>query len=695
MWATLRVMPALTAALLLGSHLLMGALGENSVGMNVHDGRSAFLQATEQLGATWVRMDANWFVLEPAPDDYRWSQLDAAVDEARGRGLQVYLTLAYTPAWVPRSGDTDGRAENDVPQSSAEWEDFVRDAVTHFRARGVTHFGLWNEANLQSFFEGSVDEYASRIVVPGAAAVRAVCNDCKVLGPDLAHVGAVDDYLEAILQRTRGAWDIITHHSYNGFSETGWFIWDGDGFLNAIEQQRFPFTRRGLRQVLDAEGWTGEVWITETGYRATPPGDGSEEGLQAIYVRRVLEEQLQRAWWTNSFFYEISDCGPDQPGCTIDGFGVLRAQSGTAGARSFPADFRVKPAYTEIQTFIANNPAVVGAAPPAQCGDGVDNDGDGRIDTEDRGCSGPNDDDESDDPPRARIEAAARAVTLDGDLSDWGGVPFTALSQWQGTEALGVDDLSAELAAAWTPGVLFIALRVQDDLHDNDLAPELAWQGDGVQLAFDVGRNGGTGYDGADDHELSFARRDDGNPSSFRHVGPAGRPDTFELATGRQGLETTYEIRIGWDALGVSSGAVGAVVGFTALVNDADGAGRVGWLEWTPGVGREKRPEDFGELALAAATPLPDAGPPTMDAGTAPEDAAGTVDSGLSPDAGVAPPDAGPSDAGLAGTPDAETDGRGNPPAAEGCRCAGRPPAGVTPWTLALLVLALFRRNRK
>ncbi|CAN0567200.1 unnamed protein product, partial [Laminaria digitata] len=267
------------------------------------------------------------------------------------------------------------------------------------------HFGLWNEANLQSFFEVTVDEYANILVNPGAAAVRAVCADCYVLGPDLAHVGDVDDYLEQTLARTAGAWDIITHHTYNGFRETGWRIWDGDGFLNALELQRFSFTRRGLRQVLDAAGWTGEVWITETGYRTRPPGDATEEGLQAIYVRRVLEEQLQRAWWTNSFFYEIHDCGPDQPGCPIDGFGIMRATSGTPGQRSFPNDFRLKPAFTEIQSFIQNNPAIIGTQPALQCGDGIDNDSDGRIDLQDRGCSGPTDDDECDDPPRERLVA--------------------------------------------------------------------------------------------------------------------------------------------------------------------------------------------------------------------------------------------------------------------------------------------------
>ncbi len=214
------------------------------MGINTHDGRPSFVAAADQLGVTWVRFDAHWFVLEPAQDAYQWATLDAQVDAAHAAGLKVFLTLAYTPAWVPRHGDSNGQPRNDVPNTSAEWVDFVRDAVSHYRARGVQHFGLWNEANLQNFFEGTVDEYANILVNPGAAAVRAVCADCYVLGLDLAHVGDVDGYLEQTLARTAGAWHIITHHTYNGFRETGWRIWDGDGFLNALELQRFSITRR-------------------------------------------------------------------------------------------------------------------------------------------------------------------------------------------------------------------------------------------------------------------------------------------------------------------------------------------------------------------------------------------------------------------------------------------------------------------
>lgn len=95
---------------------------------------------------------------------------------------------------------------------------------------------MWNEANLGQFWEGSSAEYVNTIAIPGAAAVRAACPSCVVVGPELANVGDADDYLEAVMTRAgNGTFDILSHHNYGAFAETGWHIWSGDGFINALE----------------------------------------------------------------------------------------------------------------------------------------------------------------------------------------------------------------------------------------------------------------------------------------------------------------------------------------------------------------------------------------------------------------------------------------------------------------------------
>ena len=607
-------------------------LRDNSVGINTHVPSADLLDAVDQLGVAWIRVDANWGQLEPARDTFDWGYMDAVVDGANARGLHVYMTLAYTPDWVPKvaRARSDAYGGNDEPLTSAEWVAFVDSVVRRYRARGVTHFGIWNEPNLGGFWEdvAGVDPYIDKILVPGAAAVRGACGDCRVLGPDLAHVGAYDEFLDAVLTRASASFDIITHHSYNGFRETGWTGLSGDNFLNAIEARRSGFTRIALRELLDNHGWTGEVWITETGYRATV-GDATDEDVQAVYVRRVLEEQLLRSWWTNTFFYEITDCGIDQPGCDIDGFGITRPNH--VGSRSFPSDYRRKPAYTEIQNFLRDNPAILSTAGPTQCDDGVDNDSDGHVDRGDRGCATSADDNESDDPPRSQLDALpapAGGVTVDGDLTEWGGAGFVLLGpgEWAGPSLYGgLADLTLRAAARYEEGTLYFGVQVTDDTHANSAADDALYQGDSLQIAFDVNRDLGDAYDD-DDHELSFALVGAETHSSRFH---GSGDSSWEAVVRCSGSTATYELRLPRTSLPPARLMAGELLGFSFLVNDADGSGREGWLEFTPGIGAGKDPYLFGELVLSPTATPSDAG--VREAGVL--DAASAVDGGSTPHA--------------------------------------------------------------
>jgi hypothetical protein len=621
---------------------VQAAVGDNSVGMNIHIGRDTFIDACDDLGVGWVRMDGNWFVMEPSQDNYNWAWMDEFVDRANAKGLKVFITLGYTPDWVPSHGEAgDGSTGDNCPDDETHWVDFVEDAVTHYRAMGVTHYGMWNEPNLDGFFDGTVEEYVDIIMVPGAAAVRRVCADCKVLGPELANVGDCDVYMENIFNRAPAStFDIITHHSYNGFTETGWNIWDGDGFINVLDDQRIPgFTRKDIRQILDAAGWTGEVWMTETGLRATPIGDSGEENRQATYYIRVLEEQLKRAWYTNTFFYEIHDCGPDQPQCTIDGYGIMRAFQGELGQREFPRDFTLKPAFHALKQFIIDHPEIVGTQPAPQCGDGQDNDNDDLTDLEDPGCTDAFDDDESDDPPKETLDAyRSSGIVIDGQLDDIGpdGWVLLAEESWNGTEQLqNPGDLSVRSAVRWDNNGLYFAFDVTDDIHQNDRTPDLLWASDSVQVALDTACNGGIGYDDTDDHEINFALAN-GQTTTFRFHCPPGATDDYSAAVVRDGSHTIYEIHIPPSALPGVNLAVNQRICYSFLVNEDDGSGRIGWIELTPGIGSEKAPAYFVEFIILNETSEPgqdggdqDAG---VDAGT---DAGGGDDAGQPADEGT------------------------------------------------------------
>ncbi|MCC7535687.1 MAG: beta-galactosidase [Deltaproteobacteria bacterium] len=651
------------------------APGDESLGLNTHVPANDLLDMSADLGIVWIRVDANWLSLQPEPDRYDWAEMDRVVDEASARGLRVFMTLAYTPAWVPvvpRAREPDGSG-NDEPAGTAEWQAFVEAAVDRYSARGVTHYGMWNEPNLEHFFEGGADAYVDKILVPGAASVRSACRapgGCTVLAPDCAHVGDYDVFLDRVMARAASEIDILAHHIYSGWPETGTDVFDGDNFLQALEMRRFPFTRASMREVIDRYGWSDEVWITETGYEADAIGDAADEGRQATYVRRVMEEQLARAWWTNTFFYEITDCGVDQPGCDIDGFGITRPSRAVAagGPRRFPDDYRLKPAYDEIRNFIAAHPEIVMRAPPAQCANGADDDGDGRIDSRDRGCVDGTDRDEGDDPPRRQLFAApapSGGITVDGNLDEWGDAGWVTLgeSDWIGLAPYGgPTDLVVRAAARFVTGTLYLAFDVTDDRAHNERPDDQLYLGDSVQVAFDVARNYGDAYDATDDHEINFALHDTAGNRVFRFAGPPGATEPVLSAT-RVGESTRYEIALENGDVAPATFATGQVLGFSFLVNDddrgvtLDGTGREGWLELTPGIGQTKSPYLFGEIALvdSAPPPPPPPPPPPGDGGVPPP----RTDAGIElPDAGTREDGAAPIDDGGAPLADGSTSGR-------------------------------------
>ena len=123
-----------TALILLG--LSAGAPAREAVGVNVHLPPDDELGLAAELGVGWIRIDNNWITVEPEEGRRRFEELDRVVDGARARGLAVFMTIAYAPAWATEP-DGDGVATNDVPRAGT-YARYVTAVVEHFRDR-VTH----------------------------------------------------------------------------------------------------------------------------------------------------------------------------------------------------------------------------------------------------------------------------------------------------------------------------------------------------------------------------------------------------------------------------------------------------------------------------------------------------------------------------------------------------------------------------
>lgn len=577
------------------SFILIGAQGDNSLGINTHILHNDVYDAVATAGIPWVRIDVNWFDVEPQQGKFNWGEIDRVVNKALSLNLKIFATFAYTPQWAS-SGNKDGKSYgNDVPKPGF-YEKALGEAVKRYRGK-IYHWGLWNEVNLDGFWEGTADQYVDLIVVPGYAAIKSNCPECYSLGPELANVGdELNNFYNTIFSRAKDKFDIITHHIYQTFPELDpWAGYTSDSFYNALEKKRTFSTRMALYEALTKYNITSkEVWITETGYRCKPPTDSSEMNNQRLYYELVLKAQIERAWWTNTFFYEIYDCGTDIPDCDIDGYGILRRTS--PPDNSYQDNFLFKPAYYYLKDFMDKHPEFKGGT-QNDAGYDITHSDSNSADaiTTDTGTSD------------RKIVKAVRTYSppvIDGDLKDFFSNQPAVLTTKDyvrlTADSNGDNDISGRFYFMWDENNLYVAVVIKDDVNFNSETAENIWKGDSVQIAFDsdFDRTEMT-YDSDGDYEIGFALVNN-SVVSYRWVAPITAPSLKMVTAYKKFGDTlTYEVSIPFDNLAPLKPVIGKMSGISFLINDNDGNGREGFVQFTDGIGQGKNPSAFAELVLA------------------------------------------------------------------------------------------------
>jgi len=339
---TMRTLLNLCVLLLLACPL-WGAADSSPFGVNIHAPQgvelAAHLDKNRAAGVGWVRIDFIWAAVEPVRGRYNWRLYDALAAAANARGLQVFATLAYTPAWA-----TDGPEITGVPRHPDDWRRFCFRAAKRYRGK-IRYWGLWNEPNLPGFWSGSRQQYIDIILKIGADAIRTGNPAAQVGGPDLAHLTAGNadwyDWLRQILLEAGDRLDFITHHVYDG---------DGSRDVTQRLEAKTVFGNKpalwdlvppSVKEVLRSTGWLGRkpFWLTETGWESSRVS----EGRQADYYGGLLADwftgQPGRDWVQRIFFYELQDAAPG--GLS---WGILRPNGSP------------KPAYDAYWSFIKDHP---------------------------------------------------------------------------------------------------------------------------------------------------------------------------------------------------------------------------------------------------------------------------------------------------------------------------------------------------
>ena len=257
------------------------------------------------LGVRFFRFEIPWWTLapdrpggdhydsqaarDPAWPGYRWRRLDAITHALSRAAIQPVPIIVYAPPW------STGRALNAggavaPPGSAAHTADMVAALAQRYRGR-VAYWELWNEPDHPHGWSESLALYVERVLAPGAAALREVAPECKVVLGGLA-----------------------SHRTLAGVYRAGGGPYFDIASIHYYPARPFARLARGVareaRQTLTAhDADLKPLWLTEIGLATRPPSTPSSFGGVADERRhaRFVRDLYKRVPADALFYYQLRD----------------------------------------------------------------------------------------------------------------------------------------------------------------------------------------------------------------------------------------------------------------------------------------------------------------------------------------------------------------------------------------------------
>jgi hypothetical protein len=239
--------------------------------------RGGALDAARDSGVGWVRYTAYWYLLQPtgaAFDNAALNDLKDLVQQARVRGLNVFMTIEGTPAWAQLCNVDPfaGCGESRYPPHDNNWVawiNFLKGMGANFSAypHDVQAWGIWNEPNDPASFQvragrDPVEEY-KKFLWYGVAELRSYGG--RIVAPEVGQDGNMFTWVQRVLQTEAHRFDVISVHQYNTAGCT-------EKDMVRLQNIVTPYGK--------------EIWLTEDGYRYS-----SAIG-QTRHTAGILDEML-------------------------------------------------------------------------------------------------------------------------------------------------------------------------------------------------------------------------------------------------------------------------------------------------------------------------------------------------------------------------------------------------------------------
>ncbi len=300
--------------------------------------RTVVLDKLAAAGATWIRMDVGWAALEEQGQGEmgQWyvDRVRRWVDEADERGLKVLATVWATPQWADK-----GVGVNKAPDPE-EYATAARYLAGELRGR-VDAWQVWNEPNLDGFYDGTATDYAA-LLRAAYPAFKAGDPDALVVlgGPSYNDVPWLTEVYDA---GAAGSFDVMSTQPYMGPADLSPEAPDNGEIWRMTHVA-------AVRQLMVERG-DGDlpIWFTEFGWSShdvpaeEPWKRGVTEQQQGEYLVDAPELiRTEFPYVTNVFWYTARN--RTDAGFHVNNYGLLTDE------------LVEKPVYRAVQDYLARFP---------------------------------------------------------------------------------------------------------------------------------------------------------------------------------------------------------------------------------------------------------------------------------------------------------------------------------------------------
>ena len=301
--------------------------------------------ARDELGFRYVRFHAifhdvlgTYRVVDGKPV-YDWTKIDELYDRLLKMGVKPFVELGFTPDAMKTSNQTifywKGNTSHPDPKQWAALVDaFVRHCQQRYGEAEVRswYFEVWNEPNLDGFWERGDQKAYFELYDVTAKAIKAIDPALRVGGPSTAGAAWVPEFLDHV-SKSGAAVDFVTTHTYG--VDSGFLDEKGqeDTKLSPSPDAIIGDVRKVRNEIAASKYPQLPLYFTEWSSSYNPRDKVHDSYIGAAYILSKLKGSRGLAqgmsYWTYTDLFE--EPGPQNKPFE-GGFGLMNPQ----GVRKAP-----------------------------------------------------------------------------------------------------------------------------------------------------------------------------------------------------------------------------------------------------------------------------------------------------------------------------------------------------------------------